>query len=88
MERDWEHDWQWTTQCTPYRAGMLLYNWRDQLHRLSDRTLLTIVGELDYGSIHMIRFKTLAKKEFLGRFVETHYPHLIDSPTGPIKAEN
>lgn len=75
--RSWEKDWNWVTQATPYRAGMLLYHWKDKLHTLEDRTLLMVVGELDYGNVHMLRFKTLCKKEFLQRFEKNHYPHLL-----------
>ena len=75
--RNWSKDWDWVTQATPYRAGFLWYHWNEKLDTLDDKTLLLIIGELDYGSIHMKRFKYRAKKVFLNRFVEDHYPVLL-----------
>lgn len=77
MPRDFEKDYQWTTQCTKQRAGMFWYNWKDNVEELDDQRLLKVIGTFHDNSVHMERLKALCKRVFLRRFVTKHYPHLL-----------
>ncbi len=79
FSRDWYKDWEWASQCIPYRIAYISYCWKDHLHLLDEHTLISIMSTSDYDNFHMRRFKYHIKKEFLDRFVRDHYPLLIES---------
>ena len=72
--RDWNKDWEWTNEALPYRIAFLSFHWRNNLHELDDQTILDILGTHGTHSIHLRRFKALAKKELLKRVVDYHLP--------------
>lgn len=75
--RNWHRDWEWACECLPYRIAFVSYHWRTRLDEIDQHDLLAVMSTHDYGSIHMKRFKYAVKQEFLKRFVEEDYPHLL-----------